>query len=157
MTDKNVDISNIQELDLIEEALGVAAEQLGDITKPVMDNYYAKYPQVRATFTELSLNKAKEMEGEMVTQTIYSLMAIIQNPIVTKIMLQEAIVNHLYLKISLEDFNGLIDSTTDVIVGVLDSEFSDNISALNRVRNRLKAVVAAAYSNIQTRLVINTD
>lgn len=147
----------IQELDLIEEALSVAAEQLGDITRPVMENYYAKYPEVRAIFTELSLNKAKEMEGEMVTQTIYSLMAIVQNPIVTKIMLQEAIVNHLYLKISLEHFNGLIDSTTDVIIRVLDSDLSDNISALNRVRNHLKAVVAAAYSNIQTRLVLNTD
>ncbi len=146
-----------QDINLIEEALGLAAENLGDITKPVMENYYAKYPQVRATFTELSLNKAKEMEGEMVTQTIYSLMAIIQNPIVTKIMLQEAIVNHLYLKISLEHFNGLIDSTTDVIIGVLDNGLSDNIAALNHVRHRLKDVVAMAYSNIQNRLVINSD
>lgn len=139
----------IQELELIEEAFGVAAEELGDITRPVMENYYAKYPQVRATFAELSLGKAREMEGEMVTQTVYSLMAIVQEPIITKIMLREAIVNHLYLKISLEDFNGLIDSTVDVIVSVLDGDLSDNISALNRVRNSLKAVVSAGYREVQ--------
>lgn len=140
------------ELDRVEEALGHAAEMYGDITPMVMERFYKKYPEVESLFAELSLGRSREMEGEMVTQSIYCLMAIFGNPITTKIMLQEAIVNHLYLKISCDYFNGLIESTVDVVISSLDGDLTECTRALNLACAQLTAVVSAGYADIEHRL-----
>ena len=69
---------------LIENSLTLAAERLGDITPLVMENFYARFPACQAVFERLSLGKPHEMEGEMVTQTVYSLLAVVEQGLASK-------------------------------------------------------------------------
>jgi len=131
---------------LIENSLTLAAERLGDITPLVMENFYARFPACQAVFERLSLGKPHEMEGEMVTQTVYSLLAVVEQPEATGIMLDEEVIQHQYYEVPVEYFNGFIDSTVDVILAAIADEMPEGARALNAVRETLKSIAAERYA-----------
>ncbi len=133
-------------LELIEAGLTRVADTLGDISPQVMRAFYSRYPDAREMFERLSLGHPEEMEGEMVSQTLYCLMAVLEHPQSTGIMLREEVVQHKYYEIPIEYFNGFIDSTVDVIVDALGDDDDESVPALNEVRETLKALAAGRYA-----------
>ena len=57
-----------------------------------------------------------------------------------------------YLKISCDHFNGLIESTVDVVINSLDEDNMECTRALNVACAQLTSVVSMGYADIQHRL-----
>ena len=53
---------------------------LGDITAPVLDLFYSRFPQTRQRFEELNPGGRWQIEGEMVEQALYCLMTLYDCP-----------------------------------------------------------------------------
>ena len=53
-------------LAIIEAGLERAADQLGDVTAPVMAEFYARFPAARASFSHHMPGNPASLEAEMV-------------------------------------------------------------------------------------------
>ena len=64
----------------IEARLERAAEVLGDLTAPVMAEFYCRYPDARASFAHHSPHNPARLEAEMVGNTLYYVMTWFESP-----------------------------------------------------------------------------
>jgi hypothetical protein len=69
----------------IEARLERAAEALGDLTVPVMAEYYRRYPDARASFVHHAPHGPERLEAEMVGNTLYYVMTWFEAPIEARI------------------------------------------------------------------------
>lgn len=116
---------------LIERGLFRAAEQLGDITAPVMDLLLQRFPATTDCFHEKAAGtKAERLQGEMVEQVLYCLMAWHETPAVIEIIIVDTVPHHLdTLNIPLELFAGLIDAVVETISALIPEEAHDERAA----------------------------
>ena len=79
---------------LVEISFTRLAEQRGDVTADVIDRYYRHFPGVEESFAHHGMSDVAELEGRMVTATIFMLMQWVENPNATKIEQGTTIVHH---------------------------------------------------------------
>ena len=110
-------------LEVFESILEQVAEELGDITQPIMAAYYRKFPEARASFAEHGLDNVGRLEASMIESVVYTLMTWFERPDEIEITLLSTVPHHLnILNIPMKIFYGLVDSTMDIIESVI----SDN-------------------------------
>jgi hypothetical protein len=103
-------------LRLIERGLERAAEGLGDVTQPVMAEFYARYPGARASFAHHSPHRPASLEAEMVGNTLYYVMSWFENPIEARIAFDSSVPHHrVALDVPPDWYRGMIEAFLAVV------------------------------------------
>ena len=101
-----------EKLFLIETRLERIAEQLGDITAPVMTLFYQRYPAIKAVFAELGCGDPVLLEAQMIENILYCFMVWFKAPAEIRILLAESAIHHLMtLSVALDVYTGLMTAT----------------------------------------------
>lgn len=133
--------------ELLESSLERAAEVLGDVTGPVMAEYYAKHPQARISFKEHGLGNSVKLEAEMVESVIYCLMNWYDRPDEIRIMFGSTVPHHEHaLNVSNEWFAGLISAAIEVISSTIPASRRDELGVWQEIHAGLEALVEEARS-----------
>lgn len=105
---------------VILTSLARVADTVGDITRPLIDRFYAEYPEARAAFTAPGLGNREKLEAEMVGNFLYFAMTWFERPAEIRHLLYTSIPHHAAaLGVSAEWYRGFIDAGIDVIVDAL--------------------------------------
>lgn len=127
---------------LLEASLERAAEAIGDITKPVTDLFYDRFPDSREAFERLWPNHRTVLEGEMIEQSLYCLMQWFECPGEIEIILAGSVQHHgATLQVPSRWFSGLIDATADVITATIPASSKDELAVWEELRSGLQEIV----------------
>jgi len=131
--------------ELLETGLARAADTLGDITGPVMAEYYANHPQAKISFEEHGLGNHVKLEAEMVESIIYCLMNWYDRPEEIRIMFGSTVPHHQQaLHISSEWFAGLVDAAIRVIVASVPESHADELAVWQEIRTGFEVLIEEA-------------
>lgn len=126
---------------MIEAGLGRAAEALGDVTQPVMAEFYRRFPDARASFAHHSPRDPSSLEAEMVGNTLYYVMGWFENAIEARIAFDSSVPHHrVALGVPPDWYRGMIDAFFDVIEPAAAAE-GDAKRAWAELRNGLVGLV----------------
>ncbi|WP_309623255.1 hypothetical protein [Novosphingobium sp.] len=126
----------------IETGLGRAAEALGDVTQPVMDLFYARYPGARASFVHHSPHNPASLEAEMVGNTLYYVMRWFENPVEARIYFDTSVPQHrVALGVPPDWYRGFIEAFLDVVEPAAAPATESEKAAWAAVRDGLVGLV----------------
>ena len=112
---------------LMEAALARAADEVGDLTQPVMDRLRRRCPDTEATFVRLGLGRPDQLAGQMVETALYCLMSWLDEEAPIRIMLHESLPHHcLTLGIEPELFRALAEETADLVIETIPATAPTN-------------------------------
>lgn len=132
---------------LVERSLERAAEQLGDITAPLMARYYASFPVAKASFTHHGLGRRDLLETEMVGNVLYCLMTWFERPEEIRIILYDSVPHHAdTLKVGADWYRGMLDAGIDLIEETLPEDATDERAAWAEMRAGLAEAIARAQA-----------
>ena len=101
---------------LLESIFADVAEQLGDITRPVMARTYELCPEAREAFEVNCLGGISSLEANMVEQTLYCVMDWIENQDNSKITLLHTLPHHTdTLNVPLKSFYSMFEALFGVV------------------------------------------
>jgi hypothetical protein len=102
--------------ELIEAGLARAAGTLGDITLPVVEEFYRRFPEARANFIHHSPHNPGKLEAEMVGNTLYYVMAWFESPGEAGFAFDNSVPHHrVALGVSPDWYRGFIEAFLDVV------------------------------------------
>ncbi|MGB7654046.1 MAG: hypothetical protein WBL74_01065 [Novosphingobium sp.] len=128
--------------ELIEAGLGRAAEALGDPTQPVIDLFYARFPDARASFVHHSPRNPASLEAEMVGNTLYFVMRWFENPLEARIYFDTSVPQHrVALGVSPDWYRGFIEAFLDVIEPAAEPRSTAEKAAWDDMREGLVGLV----------------
>lgn len=100
----------------IEARLERYCENHGDPTRPVMVEFYRRFPTARASFAHHAPHDPAKLEAEMIGNTIYYLLCWFENPIEARIYFDTSVPHHrVALDVPPDWFRGFIEALIDVI------------------------------------------
>jgi hypothetical protein len=133
--------------DLAQASLERLAEVGGDITRPVLDAYYARHPDARASFEHHGLGETAVLEGRMVAESMYLLLTWIEDPATARIDHGTAIVHHNdSLDIPPRWYLGLVDAALEVLLHTIPAAASDERALWLAVRDEFASFVESLRS-----------
>ena len=121
-TDPNyATLSEDKKAALIDEIFSLAAEELGDITTPVITRAYQLCPEGHKAFqTHALTNNLFDLEANMVEQTLYCILDWTRNREASKVAVFSTLPHHIEtLEVSLEMFLSPFEALFDVIERVI--------------------------------------
>jgi hypothetical protein len=105
---------------VILTSLARVADEVGDITQPLIDRFYAAHPDARAAFTAPGLGSREKLEAEMVGNFLYFVMTWFERPGEIRNILYTSIPHHAAaLGVTADWYRGFIDSGIDLIIDAL--------------------------------------
>ena len=126
----------------IEARLERAAEQLGDLTAPVMAEYYRRFPEARASFAHHAPHGPERLEAEMVGNTLYYVMTWFQSPVEARIYFDTSVPHHrVALDVPPDWFRGMIDTLIDVVEAAVPAVDAAEQQAWTEMREALVGLV----------------
>lgn len=126
----------------IEARLERAAEQLGDLTAPVMAEYYRRFPEARASFAHHAPHGPERLEAEMVGNTLYYVMSWFQSPVEARIYFDTSVPHHrVALDVPPDWFRGMIDTLIDVVEAAVPAVDAAEQQAWTEMREALVGLV----------------
>ena len=132
---------------LLDASLLRAAEQMGDITGPVFELYYSRFPHARQRFDELSDGNRGQLEGQMVEQVLYCLMTLLDCPGEIEFTLRDSVPHHSNeLKVAPHWYTGLIDAVFDVLGSSIPPDDAGGLAVWNELRTQMRAYTAQGVS-----------
>ena len=135
-------MSQSEKLAVIEQILTQAAEELGDITGPVMSRYYQQYPQAGELFKKHGGHGVGNLEGEMVSQALYCLMWWFESQGEIEFLIEKSVPHHSdELNVSKELYLGLLQSTTEIIEKTIPPQNNEEITVWRELCNSLAEVI----------------
>lgn len=135
-------MTNQQGQAAIEARLERAATVLGDLTAPVMAEYYRRYPAARASFVHHAPHGPERLEAEMVGNTLYYVMNWFESPVEARIYFDTSVPHHrVALDVPPDWFRGLIESLIDVIEAQVPAVDDTEQSAWDEMREALVGLV----------------
>ena len=109
-----MDIANKKTL--LDTTLTRAAEELGDVTAPVMVRFYRRFPDSLEAFETLWPGRRGVLEGEMVERALYCAMTWYDYPGEVEIVLLGSVPHHAEtLKVSPDWYGGLLEALAETI------------------------------------------
>lgn len=130
-----------ERLAVIEAGLERAAEVLGDITAPVMAEFYARFPDARASFAHHMPANPASLEAEMVGNTLYYVMTWFEKPIDARIAFDSSVPHHrVALAVSPDWYRGFIEAFLDVVEPAATASVADR-EAWQTLREALVGLV----------------
>jgi hypothetical protein len=137
-----------EKLALLNTSLERAADQLGDVTAPIMALYYRRYPEAEAAFERLSIGDKPQLEGGMVENTLYCAMTWLESQAEVEIMLWHTTPHHEHtLDIRLEWFTGFADALIDVIAQTIPPECRGELAVWEEIRTGLISTMTEAATD----------
>ena len=128
-------MTNAKKLEFLNASLERVAEKLGDITPPVVDRYYARFPEAKEAFEFHSVADRRSLGGEMVERTLYCLMTWLKCPGEIEIMLMGSVPHHsVTLSVPTEHFNGFLMATIDTIEETIPKDNAEELAVLQGLR-----------------------
>ncbi|MFM5924616.1 MAG: hypothetical protein ACKOPG_10585 [Novosphingobium sp.] len=101
---------------VIEAGLERAAVALGDVTAPVMAEFYARFPEARASFIHHSPNSPARLEEEMVGNALYYVMTWFEAPTEARIAFDSSVPHHrVALGVPPDWYRGFLEAFIDVV------------------------------------------
>ena len=138
---------------LMEAALTRAAELVGDITAPVIERLYARFPASRAHFAELGSDKICRLEADMVENTLFALMEWLTDGATIAINLGDTVPHHMtVLRIEVAHFAALVEETAGVVINTIPADRPGERAVWQRIRDEILEVVASSAEWEQERL-----
>lgn len=135
---------------LLDSILMRAAEQLGDLHDPVMQDYYQRFPQALALFEDHGLHQRRKLEGEMIESVLYCMMTWIERPVEVAIVLASTVPHHgVALNIPVACFAGLVDVVFDQIAATVPAGAAAEAALLAEIRERLQRETAETARHYQ--------
>ncbi len=135
-------MTNQQGQAAIEARLERAAELLGDLTGPVIAEYYRRFPAARASFVHHSPHGPERLEAEMVGNTLYYVMTWFESPTEARIYFDTSVPHHrVALDVTPDWFRGLIDALIDVIEAAVPAIDAAEQKAWDEMRAALVGLV----------------
>ena len=105
-----------ERLVVIEAGLERAAEDLGDVTAPVMSEFYRRFPDARASFVHHMPASPDRLEAEMVGNALYYVMTWFEKPSEARIAFDSSVPHHrVALGVSPDWYRGFIEAFLDVV------------------------------------------
>lgn len=134
-------MEHAEKLALLDRSLARAADAIGDVTPVVMARYYARYPEAAASFDHHGMGRTAALEGEMVENCLYCMMYCLERPIEIEILLDSSVPHHHFtLEVPLVWYQGLLDTTIDVIAETVPVDAVDEQRLWKEIRDRLGAI-----------------
>jgi len=132
-----------EKVEIVERILARAADELGDVTALVLENYYRRHPAADAAFDTHSRHDDRaRLEGLMVENSLYCLMYWYQSPSEVKIMLEDSVPHHQEtLQIPSKLYSELIDVTAEIIAETLPPGDTPELMVWRELRNELKQLI----------------
>lgn len=111
---------------LVQSTLQRLADQRGDVTAEVLERYYRRMPDARASFEHHGLGDRAGLEARMVTESVFLLMKWTEDPRAAEIDQGTTIVHHNdVLEIGPRWYMGLIDAVIEIVVETLPAQARD--------------------------------
>ncbi len=105
-----------ERLTVIEAGLERAADALGDVTAPVIAEFYRRYPEAQASFAHHMPGNPASLEAEMVGNTLYYVMTWFEKPVEARIAFDSSVPQHrVALGVPPDWYRGFIDAFLDVV------------------------------------------
>jgi len=127
---------------LAERSFERLAEQQGDITQGVIDNYYRDNPGTRESFDFHGLGNRPDLEGRMVAETVFMLMQWAVDPAGTKISQGTTICHHQdTLHVGPHWYIGLIDAVLAALWTSIPQDAQDERDMWVEIRAEIAAFI----------------
>lgn len=129
------------DLELVDEILTRAADEMGDITEPVMALYYQQHPDAKESFEQHGAGNREQLEGMMVGNALYCLMYCLRSPEEIRILLRDSVPHHdETLKVPPVWYLDLVDVTAELIEGTIPEGNEAEARVWAQVRQSMKAL-----------------
>jgi hypothetical protein len=126
----------------IEARLLRAADVIGDLTEPVMAEFYRHFPAAQASFVDHSPLSPAKLEAEMVGNTLYYVMNWFENPVEARIYFDTSVPHHrVALDVPPDWYRGMIEALIDVVESAVPPQNSAEQVAWDEVRTALIGLV----------------
>jgi len=130
---------------LLDAILMRAADQLGDLTGPVMQRFYQDFPEAMAAFEYHGLGKRERLEAEMVETALYSVMTWVERPVEVSIMLYGSVPHHRNtLHVRPEWYRGLLNALVGLLAETIPAEAATEKQLLSEIHAGLLEAIAEA-------------
>ena len=127
---------------LVEQILLRAAEQLGDVTAPVLTAYYERVPESKTAFEHHAGVNRSQLEGEMVENSLYCLMSWFTSPGEIEMLLAGSVPHHKEtLQVPPHWYEELLEATAEVIAATIPADQTDERAAWDELRRDLRALI----------------
>ena len=137
--------------ELLEQTLTRDAEQIGDITQPVMALYYQRYPEAITAFDAHAQGNRAALEGDMVERILYCLMYWLDSPGEIEIMLTGSVIHHAdTLLVTPTWFEEMLRATADVIGDTIPAGNSEELAVWGRLCSELREVIKQSSKLVWT-------
>lgn len=114
------------------------AELRGDITREVIELYYARFPDARASFERHGCGNCAELEGRMVASTVYLLFEWVEQKSTARIEQGTTIPHHNdSLEVGPRWYLGLIDAVLVILFETIPPDCADERRLWLRVRSEI--------------------
>lgn len=127
---------------LAETSLERLAESEGDVTQPILDAYFRKHPDAHASFVHHGLGATRELEGRMVSESLFLLLSWVEDPAAARIDHGTAIVHHNdTLLVPPHWYLGLVDAALEVLLASIPEDAEDERTLWLEVRGQFASFV----------------
>jgi len=132
-------------LETLDAILTRTAETVGDITAPVMREFYRRQPDAAAAFDYHGANMRERLEAEMVEKALYNVMTWLENPEEVTNLIYGSVPHHRFmLAVRPEWYAGLLDTVLDTIERTIPGSARNEVELIGEVRAGLAQAVSAA-------------
>lgn len=127
---------------LAETSFARLAEEKGDITQQVIEQYYRACSGTRESFEHHGLDNVPELEGRMVTETAFLLMHWAADPAATRVEQGTTICHHQdTLEVGPHWYIGLIDEVLTVLFETIPVDADDERVMWRTIRAEIAAFI----------------
>lgn len=125
----------------VEAGLERAAATLGDVTAPVMAEFYRRFPDACASFAHHSPTNPGSLEAEMVGNALYYVMTWFASPSEARIAFDSSVPHHrVALDVPPDWYRGFIEAFLDVVAPAAIASEADR-AVWEELRARLVELV----------------
>lgn len=136
-----------EKLALVEASLERAAENIGDITRPVMDLFHARCPHGAAAFLHHGLDDPERLEALMVENVLYCIMTWFERPEEIRILFYSSVPHHMdTLHVPADLYRELMFAGIDTIAQSVPADCADEIATWQLMRQDFADLVETAMA-----------
>lgn len=129
----------------LEAILERAAEEAGDITRPVIERFYARFPDARAAFLRLADGDLAHVEARMVENCLYCVMEWWGRPGEVAGLLEDSVPHHVRtLEVSADWYWGMLEEALAVLGETIAPDAPGDRALWNELADGLRHEIAFA-------------
>lgn len=137
---------------LFDAVLERAAGELGDLTAPLIDRFYRRFPEARQCFERHALGDRARLEAATVDASLYCVMHWLERPAEVRLILSDQVPHHCdTLGVDLGWFAGLVEELVALIGATVPADQPQMQSVCSDLAVDLQQAIAVARAVTQRR------